>query len=452
MRTVNRLRKSFLVLIAIAASISAQADIDIVITDGMNFARPIAIVPFEYKGTVSANPPHNIASVVAADLRRSGRFNPMAVSNMPERPISYDEINLEAWKAKGIEAVVVGTVEETAAGQFKISYQLVDVFKPKQQMVNGELVSSNIYVLLDRVGSASEQNFRFYTHQVADNIYEALTGEKGAFATRIAYVVVDRSLPRPFQLYMADSDGYNPQRIYSSEEAIMSPAWTPDGRSLVYVSFENGRSEIYLQQIYTGERSMIASFPGINSAPEVSPDSKQLALTLSKDGNAEIYLLDLTTRKFRRLTNTGTNVIDTEPTFSPDGKWLLFTSDRGGRPQIYRVSTRGGRPQRITFEGEYNASPSYTPDGKSIILVNRTNGVYHIAKQDIETGIMQVLTDTQLDESPSLAPNGSMVIYATVYNGRQVLAAVSTDGRFKARLPAKRGEVKAPAWSPFLFQ
>jgi TolB protein len=325
------------------------------------------------------------------------------------------------------------------------------VFKPRQRIENGELVTNQDYLLLNRSGIATEQNFRFYSHQVADAIYQALTGERGAFATRIAYVTVDRTLPQPFQLYMADSDGFNPQRIFSSKEAIMSPTWTPDGRAIAYVSFENGRSEIYLQHIYTGQRDMIAAFPGINSAPVFSPDGKKLALTLSKDGNAEIYILDLTTRQYRRLTYTTTNVIDTEPAFSPDGRWIIFTSDRGGRPQIYRVSVNGGNAERITYEGEYNASATYTPDGKSIILVNRTNGVYHIAIQDIETGILQILTDTLLDESPSLAPNGSMVIYATIHNGRQVLAAVSTDGRFKARLPAKRGEVKAPAWSPFLL-
>jgi TolB protein len=446
------MKRLFIALSVLFASLSSSAnvDIDIIIEEGMNFARPIAVVPFEYKG-LSPRPPHDIASVVAADLRRSGRFNPMPYNEMPEYPVTHQEVNLEVWKRKGIEAVVMGKVEELSPGQFTVSYQLIDVFKPRQRIENGELVTNQDYLLLNRSGIATEQNFRFYSHQVADAIYQALTGERGAFATRIAYVTVDRTLPQPFQLYMADSDGFNPQRIFSSKEAIMSPTWTPDGRAIAYVSFENGRSEIYLQHIYTGQRDMIAAFPGINSAPVFSPDGKKLALTLSKDGNAEIYILDLTTRQYRRLTYTTTNVIDTEPAFSPDGRWIIFTSDRGGRPQIYRVSVNGGNAERITYEGEYNASATYTPDGKSIILVNRTNGVYHIAIQDIETGILQILTDTLLDESPSLAPNGSMVIYATIHNGRQVLAAVSTDGRFKARLPAKRGEVKAPAWSPFLL-
>ncbi len=451
MRIKQNVIQAMTIIGLLLSCIAARADIDIVITDGMNFARPIAIVPFEYKG-VAGQPPHDMASVIAADLRRSGRFNPMPFNDLPERPVSFEEVDLDVWKERGIEAVVVGKVEQSTPGQFTVSYQLIDVFKPKQQIVDGELVSTDNYVLLDKIGSTNENNYRFYSHQVADNIYEALTGQKGAFATRIAYVSVDRTVSQPFQLYIADSDGYDPKRIRASSEAIMSPTWSPDGRSIAYVSFENGRSEIYLQEIYTGKRTLIAAFPGINSAPEFSPDGSKLAITLSKDGNAELYVLDLKTREYRRLTRTGVNVIDTEPSFSPDGQHILFTSDRGGRPQVYRVSVHGGRPERITFEGEYNASPNYTPDGKSIILVNRTNGVYHIAKQDIETGIMQVLTDTMLDESPSLAPNGSMVIYATIHNGRQVLAAVSTDGRFKARLPAKRGEVKAPAWSPFLLK
>ncbi|WP_246128594.1 Tol-Pal system beta propeller repeat protein TolB [Pleionea sediminis] len=452
MRAVISMIKNKVVFLFLAIVCGfANAEIDIVITEGMSFARPIAVVPFQYEG-LAEQPPHDMSTIIAADLRRSGRFNPMALSDLPEQPTRYEDVNLDKWKDEGIEAVVVGKIEQKTPGQFTVTYQLIDVFKPKQTLIDGELVSTNDYVLLDKIGSTNDKNFRFYSHQVADNIYEALTGQKGAFATRVAYVTVDRSLPQPYQLYMADSDGYNPIRIYSSTEAIMSPTWSPDGKSLAYVSFENGRSEIYLQQIYTGQRKMIAAFPGINSAPEFSPDGSKLALTLSKDGNAELYVLDLDTRKYRRLTRTGVNVIDTEPSFSPDGQHLVFTSDRGGRPQIYRISIHGGRAERITFEGEYNASANYTPDGKSIILVNRTNGVYHIAKQDVESGIMQVLTDTMLDESPSLAPNGSMVIYATIHNGRQVLAAVSTDGRFKARLPAKRGEVKAPAWSPFLVK
>ncbi|WMS88868.1 Tol-Pal system beta propeller repeat protein TolB [Pleionea litopenaei] len=445
--------KKLAILFSVLVLSAARADInfDIIIEDGMSFARPVAVVPFNYSG-VSGKPPHDMSAIIAADLRRSGRFNPMPFNEMPELPTSYEQVSIQQWKEKGIEAVVVGSVEEVTPGQFSVKYQLIDVFKPQQRVEGGELVSNSDFLLLNNSGSAGTQNFRFYSHQVADNIYEALTGVKGAFATRVAYVTVDRSKSRPFQLYIADSDGHNAESLYTSEEAIMSPTWSPDGKAIAYVSFENGRSEIYLQQIYTGQRTMIAAFPGINSAPVFSPDGRKLALTLSKDGNAEIYILDLTTRQYRRLTNTGPNVIDTEPEFSPDGQWILFTSDRGLRPQIYRVSVRGGRPERVTFEGEYNASAAYTPDGKSIILVNRTNGVYHIAKQDIETGTMQILTDTLLDESPSLAPNGTMVIYATIHNGRQVLAQVSTDGRFKVRLPAKQGEVKAPAWSPFLIQ
>ncbi|MCO7224777.1 Tol-Pal system beta propeller repeat protein TolB [Pleionea sp. CnH1-48] len=447
---IKRKLKCWLAVLLVAVTSTSRAEIEIVITDWLNDARPIAVVPFAWQGT-SAQPPFDMSAIIAADLRRSGRFDPMAFNEMPQTPTHHSDVDLDMWKKKGIEAVVVGKVQETSVGQYTVSYALIDVFKSKQVLEGGELITNNDYLMLNRVGRTTRPSFRFYTHQVADNIYQALTGERGAFATRIAYVTVDRSVKKSFQLFIADSDGYDPKRLFSSEEAIMSPTWAPDGRSLAYVSFENGRSEIYHQKIYTGERNLIAAFPGINSAPVFSPDGNKLALTLSKDGNPEIYILDLQTRRYKRMTNSPYS-IETEPEWSPDGQSLLFTSDRGGRPQLYRVPITGGRPERVTFSGEYNASGNFTPDGKSLILVNRTNGVYHIAKQDIASGDMQILTDTHLDESPSLAPNGSMVIYATIHRGRQVLAAVSADGRFKIKLPATRGEVRAPAWSPYLVQ
>jgi len=289
-----------------------------------------------------------------------------------------------------------------------------------------------------------------HSHKIADIVYEKLTGERGAFATMIAYVNIDRSERLPFKLFVADSDDYNPRVVASSVEPLMSPAWSRDGKRIAYVSFEKGRSQLFVQNIYTGERQAVASFPGHNGAPAWSPDGTKLAMSLSHEGNPEIYVYDVATRGSRRVTTTGNGVIDTDPTWSPDSQYIAFTSDRGGKPQVYRVHLASGQTQRMTFEGDYNSEPEYSPDGKKLVVINRTAGQFRVGIQDLASGTLQVLTDTQLDQSPSLAPNGSMVIYATLSGTKQVLAMVSADGRFKARLQSRKGEVRAPAWSPFL--
>ena len=428
-----------------------KAEIDIVITSGMDNARPVAVLPFSWKG-LAAKPGQDAAAVIGADLRRSGRFNPMARFELPQQVNRYEDVNLELWKEKGIEAVVVGTVEEQADGRLKVGYELVDVYSKKQELRNGELVNVDRNRIDSFTTFIQAKDLRFHAHRIADRVYEKLTGEKGAFATRIAYVSVDRTQAKPFRLMVADSDGYAPQTLFASTQSIMSPAWSPDAQKLAYVSFENGRSEVFIQDLYiANSRKKVAAFEGINSAPSFSPDGRKLALTLSRDGNAEIYILDLISFRFSRITETGVKVIDTEPSWTPDGQSILFTSDRGRGPQIYKQNLAATRAKRVTWEGNYNASASLTPDGKTMVLINRTNGIFHVAVQDVETKSLQTLTKTSLDESPSLAPNGSMVIYATVYNGRQGLSVISTDGRFKARLPSKQGdEVKAPVWSPYL--
>ncbi len=425
-----------------------HAEIEIVITDGMDNARPIAVLPFSWKG-FDPKAGQDAAAVITADLRRSGRFNPTPRYQLLQNVDRYENVNVDLWKEKGIEAVVVGRITQIPDGRLKVAYELIDVFRQTQEIRNGKLYKVNRNKLDSYSAFIDPKNLRFHAHRIADRVYEKLTGEKGAFATRIAYVTIQRSLPKPFRLMVADSDGFAPQQVFASSQSIMSPAWSPDAQKLAYVSFQNGRSEVFVKEIYKPTKAKrVAAFEGINSAPAFSPDGRRLALTLSRDGNPEIYVLDMITQRFSRITHH--YGIDTEANWSPDGQSLTFTSDRGGRPQIYRKNLFGGKPVRLTYEGNYNASSSFTPDGKTMVLINRTNGVFHVAIQDVETGAMQTITETRLDESPSLAPNGSMVIYATVYGGRQVLSVVSTDGRFKARLPSKKGEVKAPVWSPYL--
>ncbi len=442
-----------LVLLSITSTFSIRAEdvLEIKITQGIEDARPIAIVPFKYQGV---NQPTQIVDrIVAADLHRSGQFRPLSVSEMPQHPESSRDVDFKKWRSRGVEAVVTGTVTELNPGNYRVTYELVDIFQGQSgngtSLMKGELVTSSSSLLLSRQATVSERSLRMYAHQVSDAIFLKLTGIRGAFATRIAYVSVNKQQKNPYQLFVADSDGYAPQRLMASSEPVMAPNWSPNARELAYVSFENGNSEIWLQNIYTGKRKSISKFKGINSAPSWSPDGKKLALSLSKDGNSEIYILTVASGKFERVTNN--YAIDTEPSWAPDGRSLIFTSDRGGRPQIYRRNiTPNSRATRITWEGDYNAGASFTSDGKSIVMVHRINGTYHIARQELATNFVHVLTDTMLDESPSIAPNGSMIIYAALFRNRHVLAAVSMDGRFKARLPSSSGGVRAPAWSPFL--
>jgi len=438
-----------LILLASFSTVNfADEELDFVISGGADSARPVAVLPFSWQG-IADRPEQDAAAVIASDLRRSGRFNPMSRHELLQNVDNYDDVNVELWKEKGIEAVVVGRITQVPDGRLKVAYELIDVYRQTQEIRNGKLYNVARNKLDSYSAFIQPKDLRFHAHRIADRVYEKLTGEKGAFATRIAYVSVERNEAKPYRLMVADADGYAPQLVFESSQSIMSPAWSPDAQKLAYVSFENGRSEVFIKEIYKPIKAVrVAAFEGINSAPAFSPDGRRLALTLSRDGNPEIYILDLTTQRFSRVTNH--YGIDTEANWTPDGQSLTFTSDRGGRPQIYRKNLFGDKAVRLTYEGNYNASSSFTPDGKTMVLINRTNGVFHVAVQDIETGSLQTITETRLDESPSLAPNGSMIIYATVYRNRQVLSVVSTDGRFKARLPSKKGEVKAPVWSPYL--
>ena len=412
---------------------SAHADLTIEITQGSEGALPIAIVPFQQP--VSGVPTHRVDQVVTSDLARSGRFQPLPVADMLSRPVQPSQVDFRDWRALNVENLVIGQVDAKGPGAYDVSFRLYDVYRGEQ------ILGYTLQTTADELRSTS--------HRIADLIYETLTGNKGAFDTRIAYVtsIADKNGKPTIHLRVADADGYSPSSIVSSSDPIMSPSWSPDGQKIAYVSFENGRSSIYVQEVYTGARQKLTSFKGINGAPVWSPDGSKLALTLSKSGNPDIYVMDVKTKKLRALTTHW--AIDTEPAWSPDGKYIVYTSDRGGNPQIYRVEADGGKAYRMTFEGKYNAKASYSPDGKQLTLVTRVGEDYRIGLMDLRTRDIRLLSTGDLDESPSFAPNGDMIIYATRNKNRGVLAAVSTDGRVEQRLVLQAGDVREPAWSPF---
>jgi TolB protein len=419
-------------VLLLAASI-ARAELRIEITQGVSEAVPIAVVPFGFEGP--GRPNVDVAAVIDGNLAFSGRFAPKDRRDMVSRPTRAEDVRLDDWRLLKTDIVVVGTIRPLSGDRFEIEFHVFDVFRGQP------LMGYTLPVTAD--------NLRRGAHRISDMIYERITGVPGIFSTRISYVTVDQHNGRPrYRLWLADADGARPTTIAESVQPIMSPAWSPDGRFLAYVSFETGESRIYVQELATGRRQTVSSAPGINGAPAWSPDGKQLALVLGGlDGNPDIHVLTLANKEMRRLTRGPT--IDTEPHWAPDGKSLFFTSDRAGGPQVYRVGLNGENPQRVTFQGAYNARPRISPDGEQLAVVHNDRGNFRIALVDLRRGGLRVLSEGRQDESPSFAPNGSMIIYATREGGRGVLAAVSTDGRVRQRIAATEGDVREPVWSPY---
>jgi TolB protein len=413
-------------------STSSSGELNIQITGGIEAAIPIAVAPFQWEGNTNT-PPLDIASIIRTDLERSGRFNLLPVQKMPDTPSNPDQLKFPQWQALGQENLVFGRFQETFPNRFDTAFYLFDVFS--QTRLIGYRIPSN------------KTDLRRMTHQISDMVYEKLTGEKGVFATHIAYItkINDRNNHPFYRLQIADADGYGARTIVKSRQPVMSPAWSPDGKSIAYVSFEHRRAEIFIQDIWTGKRHVVASFSGINGAPAWSPDGTKLALTLSKDGNPDIYVYEIKSKKLRRIVKH--YAVDTEPTWSPDGETIAFTSDRGGSPQIYTVAAQGGRASRISFEGSYNAAADYSPDGKQIALVHRSGGQYHIATLELSSKNLTIISKGRQDESPTFAPNSSMILYATKAAGQGQLAAVSIDGRVHQRLSVEADEVRDPAWA-----
>ncbi|RIA22340.1 TolB protein [Ectopseudomonas oleovorans] len=427
------IRTALLGLVMLVGSV--QAADPLMIISGADRATPIAVVPFGWQG--GSVLPEDMAEIIGNDLRNSGYFEPIPRQNMISLPSQASEVIYRDWKALGAQYVLVGNMVPNG-GRLQVQYALFNV-NTEQQVMTGN------------VGGGTDQ-LRDMAHHIADQSFEKLTGVKGAFSTRLLYVTAERmgTNNTRYTLQRSDYDGARAVTLLQSREPILSPSFAPDGRRIAYVSFEQRRPRIFVQHIDTGRREQITNFEGLNGAPAWSPDGSRLAFVLSKDGNPEIYVMDMGSRQMRRITNH--YAIDTEPFWGKDGQTLYFTSDRAGRPQIYKTNINSGAVERVTFVGNYNANPKLSADEKTLVMIHRQDGftVFKVAAQDLETNRLRILSDTSLDESPTVAPNGAMLIYATRHQGRGVLMLASTNGRVRLPLPTAQGEVREPSWSPYL--
>lgn len=425
-----------LLVISLMYSWTASAMLSMELTQGVSGATPIAVVPFPG----SANAPQPISDIISSDLQNSGRFKVFGQNALKQFPTSPSAVSADYFRGLGTDNVVIGSVQSVGADQYAVSFSLMDMYRGSGQA--GVVLSKNYTV--------SGAELRKLAHHISDLIFEQITGIRGVFSTRIVYVVVQRpqNAPARYVLEVADQDGYGPRPLLNSPEPIMSPAWSPDGRMVAYVSFENRRAGVYVQDVASGARHLISVYPGINGAPAWSPDGSRLAVVLSKSGSPNIYVMSANGGGLKQLTNDF--YINTEPAWSPDGRSIIFTSNRSGGPQIYQMSASGGSATRLTYDGDYNARASFTPDGNHIAFIHRVSGVYKIAILDLDGGTLRVVTSKAGDSaSPSIAPNGGMLLYDTVYSGRNVLGMVSADGRVQLMLPARSGDAQDPAWSPF---
>ncbi len=422
---MNKIRWMFLCAVFLVNSV-AHAALEIEISGGGAQQIPIAILPFGG----GANTKDSINEIIAADLHRSGLFRVLETRGMANLPITPAQIKYAEWTALQAQAITVGNVEAVAGGRLNVSFHLMDALKQTQ------LAGMDYQI--------APSQTRTTAHKIADIIYQKLTGQAGIFASRIAYIT---KTGKHYALQVADADGYNPQTVVSSNEPIISPAWSPDGTKLAYVSFEKKKPIIFVQSLTSGNRAILANYKGNNSAPAWAPDGSKLAIVLTYGANSQIYTISAGGGDLKQITKS--NGIDTEPAFSPDGKWVYFSSDRGGRPQIYKVPAEGGGASRVTFEGGYNVSPRFSPDGRSLAYIRNDGGKFKVALQDLSSGQVQLLSDGAQDESPSFAPNGRVILYATKVNGRGALAAVSSDGKVRQRLnDSTGGDVREPAWGP----
>nr|WP_240043473.1 Tol-Pal system beta propeller repeat protein TolB [Pseudomonas ovata] len=424
-----------LVVLCCAAGLAVAEEKNIMVTSGSDRATPIAVVPFGWQGGNVL--PDDMAEIIGNDLRNSGYYTPVPRQNMISLPVQASEVVFRDWKALGTQYVMVGNITPSG-GRLQVQYALFNV-ATEQQVYAGNV-------------SGTTDQLRDMSHYIADQSFEKLTGIKGAFSTRMLYVTAERfsEANTRYTLQRSDYDGARAVTLLQSREPILSPRFAPDGKRIAYVSFEQKRPRIFVQHIDTGRREQITNFEGLNGAPAWSPDGSRLAFVLSKDGNPEIYVMNLASRQISRVTNDSS--IDTEPFFGKDGSTIYFTSDRGGKPQIYKTSVSGGGAQRVTFTGNYNANPKLSADEKTLVMIHRQEGFtnFKVAAQDLARGSVKILTDSNLDESPTVAPNGTMVIYATRQQGRGVLMLVSINGRVRLPLPTAQGEVREPSWSPYL--
>ncbi|CRK85964.1 Protein TolB [Candidatus Providencia siddallii] len=423
-----------LILFLMLFVIPVNAELRIEITEGVDSAQKVGVVPFKLVGGSVFT--QEIHQVVSNDLRNSGKFNPINLIEMPQQPSNISEITTNLWSSLGVTALVIGKIQQTVDDNFLINYQLIGITENSRT------------ILLQNQFKVTKKILRYVAHAISDVIFEKLTGVRGAFCTKIAYVVVNKNKNYSYELRVSDYDGYNYFTVHRSPEPIMSPTWSPDGKKLAYVTFETGNSAIVIKNMLNGTVQQIASFPCHNGAPAFSPDGTKLAFALSKTGSLNLYLMDMFNGQIRQITNNSSN--NTEPSWMPDNKTLMYTSDQSGSPQIYKINIYNGNSERISWEGSKNQNSDVSLDGSFLVMVSSNNGRQHIVKQDLVTNEVKFLTETFLDETPSIAPNGSMVIYSSSYEEGTKLQLVSSNGRFNTRIKASGRQVKFPAWSPYL--